>query len=65
MKTLAKLLHSATIRIVGQRAALLAMFLCAMIVMLAPRGALSGEEIKNTIMIDNFTFSPAELNVAV
>ena len=65
MQKFARRLHSATIRIVGQRAALLAMFVCAMIVMLVPLGALSAEDIKNTIMIDNFTFSPAELNVAV
>ena len=65
MKPFPQRLHAATLGIAGRRAPLVAMLLCVMIVMLMPLGALAAEDIKNTIMIDNFTFSPAALNVAV
>ena len=64
MKTLPKPRRSAANRIVRRPARILAVLLCSMIGIVTPLGALSAQDVKNTIMIENFTFSPPELNVA-
>ena len=65
MQTISNYLNLKTTQIGGRRAGFLVLMLFTMIGILMPLSLSSAEDIKNTIAIDNFTFSPAELKVAV